>query len=89
MTTMSMNSPEFFDFMKQSAGLRRAGKFKEAIALVEDRLSLLSQECVVNALLEAFKAAWELKDEVAARGYAERLYALDPSLPSIRRYLDK
>ena len=86
---LTLDSSEFSEFMRQSTALRRARKFKEAIAFVEGKLPSMSQECMVNACLEIFKAAWESGDQVTAKEVAERLYGLDPSLPSVRRYLDK
>ena len=86
---LTLDSSEFFEFMRQSTALRRARKFREAIAFVEGKLPSMSQECMVNAYLEIFKAACESGDQVTAKEYAERLYALDPSLPSVKRYLDK
>ena len=86
---LTLDSSEFFEFMRHSAALRKASKFKEAVEFVEGMIPSMSQECMVNAYLEIFKAAWESGDEVTAKDYAERAYALDPSLPSIRRYLDK
>ena len=89
MTPLTADSPEFFEFMRQSTSLRRARKFKEAITFVEEKLPSMSPECVVTATLEIFKAAWESGDHVTAKAVAERLYDLDPTLPSIKRYLDK
>ena len=89
MTLLTLDSSGFFEFMRQSTALRRARKFKEAIAFVEERLPSMSQECVVTATLEIFKAAWESGDQVTAKEVAERLYDLDPNLPSIKRYLDR
>ena len=86
---LTSDSPEFFEFMRHSTELRKALKFKEAIEFVEGRLPSMPQECLVNAYVEVFKAAWESGDEVTAKNYAERAYALDPRLPSIRRYLDR
>ena len=84
-----LDSSEFLEIMRQSAALRRAKQCKEAIALVEGKLPSMSQECRVNAYLEIFKAAWESGDQVTAKDYAERLYVLDSSLPTVKRYLDK
>ena len=86
---ITSDSPDFFEMMRQSTVLRRAKQYKEAIALVEGKLPSMSQECMMNAYLEIFKAAWESGDQVTAKDYAERLYVLDPSLPSVKRYLDK
>ena len=86
---LTLESSEFFEFMRQSASLRKERKFAEAIAFVESQIPLMSEECLVNGLLELFKAAWESEDKVKAKEIAERLYKLDPSLPSIKRFLDK
>ena len=86
---LTLESSEFFEFMRQSAALRKERKFKEAVAFVEEHLPSMSEECMVNALMEAFKSAWESGDQVVAKEYALRLYKLDPNLPSIKRFLDK
>jgi len=71
----------------QAAVLRGQGKFKEAIDLVESKRDSFEPHLLVLALLQAFYAAVEMKDDAKARVLAHEIAMTDPMMPSIKNYL--
>jgi tetratricopeptide (TPR) repeat protein len=84
---INLSSEEFKDLIHKSAALRGLGKFQEAIALVESKLTELDKDCYLNAYKEIFSAYKELGNYSKASEYAKKLFLIEPDLPSIQDFL--
>jgi hypothetical protein len=72
---------------EQAAMLRGAKQFQDAISLIESNLSQLDCDTIVPALLQAFYAATEMKDNGKAMLFAMAIASKEPEMPSIQEYL--
>ncbi len=84
-----MREDQFENLIHESARLRGLGKFQEAISLVKSKLSELENDFYLNAYKEIFSAYVELGDRSKASEYAQKLYLIEPEMPSIQSYLKK
>lgn len=75
------------NIIKQSAALRGQGKFDEAIEIIEENIAVIDDDIMINALLEAFRAAEEKGDLELTRKYALLIAQVDPDVPSVQIYL--
>lgn len=79
--------PKGSDIIEESAALRGAYQFDQAIKLIEDNIDSIDPYIHLVAWLEAFYAAKEKGDLPLAKKYAKAVASEDPDLPSIQEYL--
>jgi hypothetical protein len=86
---ITLDSDDFTNLIHTSAALRGKGNFQQAIDLVESKLPHLHQGCLQNAYLELIYAAQEGRLPEVAQRYAERLAAIDPDIPAVKKVLGR
>lgn len=86
---ITLESNEFKLLILQSAALRGAGRFKEAIDLIEKKLPEMHANCFQNAYLEVLYAAIEGQFQDQAFKYAKKLNKIDPDIPKVKEILKK
>lgn len=73
--------------IKQSAALRGKRDFAAAIEEIENNIDKFDDTSILPALLQAFYAAHESGDTAKAKELAQKIFALDPNIPSIASYI--
>lgn len=85
---LSLECNEFGLLIDQSAALRGAGRFLDAINLIEKKLSEMTEDCLQNAYLEIIYAAQEGQFSEKAIEYAKKLRDIDPNIPTVKKILN-
>ena len=75
------------EHVRRAAALRGQKKFPEAIAEIESNRAVFDDISTVPALLQAFYAAREGKNEEKAKSIAAELVKLEPGIPSLKGYV--
>ncbi|MBC8402659.1 MAG: hypothetical protein H8E14_14325 [Candidatus Marinimicrobia bacterium] len=83
---ITLHSEKFQKLIENSAKLRAEHKYIAAIFLIEELLSEMESDCLLNAYLEIIYAAIEFGDEEKLKQYIPKLRAIDSEIPVVKKY---
>jgi len=84
---LTSHSMGFRALISISTSLRAAGKPREAMALIEQRLPGLEVSCLATAYRELVYAGLECGDRSKAAAFARKLHEFDPGNQLARAFL--